>query len=118
MNIPLGPVAAGTSYIVPNSATVNTRGGFYQSFAFDQSSGRTVQTPNFGGYGSNNNRSRALQMFHELGHVIVTGRNPDGTPQLLLSVDGPTRDPSGRLSEQNTRAVVNACRNQLNSIRN
>jgi hypothetical protein len=118
MTVPLDEIGAFLRYIVPTSAIVNTRGSFYQNFATDPVTRQTVRTPAFGGYNANTNRSRALQILHELGHVIVTGANPDGTPRLLLPLDGRNVDPDGTLSAANTRRVLQACRAQINAIRN
>lgn len=115
MTIPTGtPVAAGTKYIVPISATVNTDGGFYNSFGLNPTTHASMTLPSFGGYGTNNNRSRALQMLHELGHVVVTGTNADGTPILRLKVDGNDAE----LSKTNTNTVLAHCKDLIEQIKN
>ena len=114
MSVPSGPVAAGTAYVTPGTATVNTNGGFYVTWHQDTSSSpvKTVGVPGFGTLGANNNQSRALQMLHELGHVIVTGLNANGTPIFKLALDGGNT----KLSEQNTKAVEAACKDLIKSM--
>jgi len=107
MNVPTGKVAAGQTYVTPGTATVNTIGGFYNTWYVDSKASpvKSLSVPGFGTLGSNNNQSRALQMLHELGHVVITGTNPDGTPIFKLALDGGNT----ALSEQNTAAVEAAC---------
>jgi len=110
--IPLTEVGSGLLF-ASSVSTVNTIGGFYNTWHMDTTTTpfKSVGIPGFGGYGTNNNQSRALQMLHELGHVIVTGLNPDGTPKLKLPLDGK----STTLSTQNTDSVKAQCQDLINT---
>jgi YD repeat-containing protein len=93
--------AIARGYVKINSAIINTNGAFFlKSYIQNR---KPEYTPNFGGYGPTTIRSQILQMLHELGHVVLSGRTNK------LPLDGTNNN----LSDENTDAVLQACRTEI-----
>lgn len=99
------------------AVSINTRGPFVSPFA-----------PRVGGYASGTLRSRVSQLLHEMAHITVTdvsrairviliGNEPRSYEQLKLThrIPPDTNNPS--LSARNTNTVLDACRDQINALR-
>jgi RHS repeat-associated protein len=111
-------------FVAPITVRINSRGAFGQQASFGT-------LPRFGGYGPGTLQARVLQLLHETGHLVITdvsrtvyflGKGKKARPFTmfrlthLLPLDG--RADQTDLSEENTQKVLNACRDQINALKN
>jgi hypothetical protein len=104
MTVPSGEPATGQVFRAPSDAVTNTNGNFYNKFS---------KSPRFGGYNNGGNRTRALQVLHEIGHLT---KDPNASGWLLPD-DGPKVKDGTSVSEDNTKKVLEKCKAEIEKIK-
>jgi hypothetical protein len=89
-----------TEYRTFQNAVINNAGPFFNSSSKTQ----------FGGYRPGSNQSQALQILHELGHLVYSGGKP-----LILDDSGPTKRVD---SDDNTKEILKHCKSEIDKIKN
>jgi hypothetical protein len=115
------PIVTTDSYaaVSPTSVTINTNGPFIRRAA---AGNQTL--PRYGGYAPGSLQSRVVQLLHETGHVVITRvsstiffRGNRFYPMERLTHLLPLDGNNATLSEQNTDAILAACRQQIDALR-
>jgi RHS repeat-associated protein len=97
------------------SSKVNTNGPFFQTnLFFPIGSNNRVNTPRIGSYPPATRRSRAIQMLHELAHLIWLGPDKQNDPIWLIPDDG-VQNGSAQ-SEQNTEDIKHFCSSEIEML--
>ncbi len=110
-------------YSTPMSVRINTRGPFLRRIPASNS--MNDRLGEFGRFAAGRLRSRVTQLLHEIGHLVFRNRSvfplhssPNTTNEhvawdRVLRLDGSDAD----LSDVNTDLVLEACRDQINQLR-